>query len=69
MSPPSTSLAASGAGVTRQIGEDASNKWCDLASGVRYITSGEPHLELRHPQQYLDQGGLIVGEPEEEHAS
>ena len=34
-----------GAGVTYPIGEDASNKRCDLASGRRYITTGQPDLE------------------------
>ncbi|WAS91730.1 hypothetical protein [Nannocystis punicea] len=34
-----------GAGVTYPIGEDASNKRCDLASGLRYITPGQPDLE------------------------
>ncbi|MDC0720854.1 hypothetical protein [Nannocystis bainbridge] len=34
-----------GAGVTYPIGEHASNKRCDLASGRRYITSGQPELE------------------------
>ncbi|MDC0721644.1 hypothetical protein [Nannocystis bainbridge] len=34
-----------GAGVTYPIGEHASNKRCDLASGRRYITAGQPELE------------------------
>lgn len=34
-----------GAGVTYPIGEDASNKRCDLAGGNRYITAGQPDLE------------------------
>ncbi|MCY0987870.1 hypothetical protein OV203_12095 [Nannocystis sp. ILAH1] len=34
-----------GAGVTYPIGKNASNKRCDLASGLRYITPGQPELE------------------------
>src|SRR5690606_10132320 len=33
------------AGTTYPIGEHASNKRCDLASGHRYITTGQPDLE------------------------
>ncbi|HEY8375138.1 MAG TPA: hypothetical protein VIK91_01560 [Nannocystis sp.] len=33
-----------GAGVTYPIGEHASNKRCELASGRRYITTGQPDL-------------------------
>ncbi|WP_434422270.1 hypothetical protein [Nannocystis pusilla] len=34
-----------GAGVTYPIGEHASNERCELASGLRYITAGQPMLE------------------------
>src|SRR5690606_7908098 len=33
-----------GAGVTYPIGKNASNKRCELASGRRYITTGQPDL-------------------------
>lgn len=33
-----------GAGVTLPVGEHASNKRCDLTSGRRYITAGQPDL-------------------------
>ncbi|WAS92921.1 hypothetical protein [Nannocystis punicea] len=33
-----------GAGMTYPIGKDASNKRCELASGLRYITAGQPDL-------------------------
>ncbi|MDC0672438.1 hypothetical protein [Nannocystis radixulma] len=33
-----------GAGVTYPIGKDASNERCELASGRRYITTGQPEL-------------------------
>ena len=34
-----------GAGVTYPVGEDASNKRCELAGDNRYITAGQPDLE------------------------
>jgi len=34
-----------GAGMTYPIGKDASNERCELASGLRYITAGQPDLE------------------------
>ncbi|PCC69876.1 hypothetical protein SAMN02745121_08188 [Nannocystis exedens] len=34
-----------GAGVTYPLGEHASNERCELASGLRYITAGQPMLE------------------------
>ncbi|MCY1012274.1 hypothetical protein OV079_43420 [Nannocystis pusilla] len=34
-----------GAGVTYPIGEHASNERCELASGLHYITTGQPMLE------------------------
>ncbi|MDC0717751.1 hypothetical protein [Nannocystis bainbridge] len=34
-----------GAGMTYPIGKDASNKRCQLDSGLRYITAGQPDLE------------------------
>lgn len=34
-----------GAGTTYPIGKDASNHRCELASGRRYITAGQPDLE------------------------
>jgi hypothetical protein len=37
--------AVQGAGVTFPRGDNASNQRCDLASGLRYITAGQPELE------------------------
>ncbi|MDC0669783.1 hypothetical protein [Nannocystis radixulma] len=34
-----------GAGVTFPRGDNATNERCDLASGLRYITAGQPDLE------------------------
>ncbi|MDC0721530.1 hypothetical protein [Nannocystis bainbridge] len=34
-----------GAGVTYPIGKHASNQRCELASGLRYITAGQPMIE------------------------
>lgn len=34
-----------GAGMTYPIGKGASNQRCELASGLRYITTGQPKLE------------------------
>jgi hypothetical protein len=41
---PESCDAVQGAGVTYPIGKNASNKRCDLTSGRRYITAGQPDL-------------------------
>ncbi|MFY0542502.1 hypothetical protein [Nannocystis pusilla] len=43
--PPEPCDLVHGAGVTYPIGKDASNERCELASGRRYITAGQPKLE------------------------
>ncbi|MCY1055980.1 hypothetical protein [Nannocystis sp. SCPEA4] len=43
--PPQPCDVVRGAGMTYPIGKDASNQRCELASGLRYITAGQPDLE------------------------
>ncbi|WP_434420953.1 hypothetical protein [Nannocystis pusilla] len=43
--PPEPCDLVRGAGMTYPIGEGASNQRCELASGLRYITAGQPKLE------------------------
>ncbi|MDC0668828.1 hypothetical protein [Nannocystis radixulma] len=42
--PPQPCDLVRGAGMTYPIGKDASNQRCELASGLRYITAGQPDL-------------------------
>ncbi|MDC0673762.1 hypothetical protein [Nannocystis radixulma] len=42
--PPEPCDLVRGAGMTYPIGKDASNQRCELASGLRYITAGQPDL-------------------------
>ncbi|MBZ5713478.1 hypothetical protein [Nannocystis pusilla] len=42
--PPQPCDLVRGAGTTYPIGKDASNQRCELASGLRYITAGQPDL-------------------------